>query len=39
MVIKFYEAWTFFGLDFFRCRTDMTPTHIITLNYVIFSNY
>jgi len=29
-----YEAWTFLGLGM-----DLTPTHIITLNYVIFSNY
>jgi len=40
-----YEAWTLLELSVFRCwtrvvfGTDTRPTHIITLNYVIFSNY
>jgi len=40
-----YEAQTLLRLSVFRCRTrvvsdnDTTPIHIITLDYVIFSNY
>jgi hypothetical protein len=37
------EVRTLLRLGVSRCRTcdvsDMTPTHIITLNYVLFSNY
>jgi len=35
-----YEARTLLGLDMSRCRTlCLKLTLIITLNYVIFSNY
>jgi len=38
-----YEAWTLLRLGVSRCQTrvvsDTTPTLVITLNYVIFSNY
>lgn len=42
LVFLIYEARTLLRLDLSRCRThvvsdtDTTPTHIITLNYVIF---
>jgi len=36
-----YEAWTFLGLGVCPSvsDTDTTLTHMIPLNYVIFSNY
>jgi len=34
-----YEAWTLLGLGVSVSDTDTSPTHIITLNYAIFSNY
>jgi len=35
-----YETWTLLGLDVSQCRTCVvSPTNIIALTYVIFSNY
>jgi hypothetical protein len=39
MIVLFYEARAFFGLEVLVSETDTTPTLMITLNYVIFSNY
>jgi len=33
------EARSLLGLDVSPCRSSPTPTHIITLNYLISSNY